>query len=318
MQHPTDYRAPAVFRDPHLHTIWAARVRKVDPPGWQRRRIELPDGDFLDVDRIPGGHHQAVILLHGLEGSADRTYMRGVALALHATGRDILAINMRGCSGEPNRLPRSYHSGATEDLRAVIDAFAADYDTFEAVGFSLGGNLLLKYLGEEGTESRIRAAMAVSVPCDLAGSSERLAGPGGRLYMWNFMRSLRRKVYQKAAAFPGVVSAEGVEDMRTFRAFDDAYTAPLHGYRDARHYWAECSSSRFLSAIRVPTLLVNAGDDPFLSPGCYPIDTCRASAFVDLEIPSTGGHVGFLQGGLFSSEPAWTEDRAVAFFASVT
>ncbi|MDA0873881.1 MAG: alpha/beta fold hydrolase [Bacteroidetes bacterium] len=318
MQHPTDYRAPAVFRDPHVHTVWAARVRKVDPPGWQRQRVELPDGDFLDVDRLLGGHRQAVILLHGLEGSADRTYMRALARALHGTGRDVLAVNMRGCSGEPNRLPRSYHSGATEDLRAVIEAFSPDYDAFEAAGFSLGGNLLLKYLGEEGSNSHIQAAMAVSVPCDLAGSSEQLAGPGGRLYMWNFMRLLRRKVHQKAAAFPGVVSAEGVEDMRTFRAFDDAYTAPLHGYRDARHYWAECSSNRFLSGIRVPTLLINAADDPFLSPGCFPIDACRDSAHVDLEIPSTGGHVGFLQGGLFSGEPAWTELRAVAFFGPAT
>jgi predicted alpha/beta-fold hydrolase len=318
MQHPTDYRAPAVFRDPHVHTVWAARVRKVAPPGWKRRRIDLPDGDFLDVNQLLGGHQQAVVLLHGLEGSADRTYMRAMALALHATGRDVLAVNMRGCSGEPNRLPRSYHSGATEDLRAVLAVYHDAYAAFDAVGFSLGGNLLLKYLGEEGVQSRIRAAMAASVPCDLAGSSERLAEPAGRLYMWNFMRSLRRKVYQKAEAFPGVVSAEGVESMRTFRAFDDAYTAPLHGYRDARHYWAECSSSRFLSAIRVPTLLINAGDDPFLSPGCYPIDACRASSFVDLEIPSTGGHVGFLQGGLFSGEPAWTEQRAVSFFASVT
>ena len=306
------YRAEGVWRNPHLNTIWASKVRSVDAPARERRRLDTPDGDFLDVDCLMQGSRKAAILLHGLEGSADRTYRRGMTHALAADGWDVVAMNLRGCSGEPNRLPRSYHSGATEDLRAVLDALGNGYDTMAAVGFSLGGNLLLKYLGEEGSQSRIDAAVAVSVPCDLAGSSNQLALRGNRLYMWNFMRSLRRKVQEKAERFPDIVSTEGLNDMRTFHEFDDHYTAPLHGFRDAEHYWAACSSRSFLPEIRVPTLLLNAVDDPFLSEGCYPVDACHRSQHVTLEMPDTGGHVGFLSG-----DQTYTETRGAAFLQSI-
>lgn len=302
------YRAEGLWRNPHVNTIWASKVRRVTVSMRERIRIDTPDGDFLDVDCLMQGGVRAVVLLHGLEGSADRTYMKGMMSSLARSGTDILALNMRGCSGQPNRRPRSYHSGATEDLRAVLDAFASRYASFAAVGFSLGGNLLLKYLGEEGTQSRINAAMAVSVPCDLAGSAKQLAQPSNRLYMWNFMRSLRRKVEQKALQFPDHISAEGLESVRTFDTFDDRYTAPLHGFRDAEHYWAACSSRSFIADIRVPTLLLNAKDDPFLSEGCYPVEACRASQHVTLEMPDNGGHVGFLSG-----DQTYAELRASAF-----
>jgi len=302
------YRAKGLWRNPHLNTIWASKVRSVPTPERERIRIDTPDGDFLDVDCLKRGSSKAIILLHGLEGNSDRTYMRGMTSSLAADGWDVLAMNFRSCSGETNRLPRSYHSGATEDLRAVLEAFADGYEQVAAVGFSLGGNLLLKYLGEEGSNSLIEAAVAVSVPCDLAGSADQLARPGKRLYMWNFMRSLRLKVREKAERFPDQVSAEGLDEMRTFHEFDDRYTAPLHGFRDAADYWASCSSRSFIAGIRVPTLLLNAKDDPFLSQGCFPVDACRASQHVTLEMPDTGGHVGFLSGD-------WTfaEVRAAAF-----
>ena len=306
------YRAEGVWRNPHLNTIWASKVRSVDTPARERRRLDTPDGDFLDVDCLRNGASRAVVLLHGLEGSAERTYMKGMTQVLAADGWDVVSMNLRGCSGEPNRLPRSYHSGATEDLRAVLDTLGNGYDTMAAVGFSLGGNLLLKYLGEEGSQSRFDAAVAVSVPCDLAGSSNQLALPGNRLYMWNFMRSLRRKVQEKAERFPDIVSTEGLNDMRTFHEFDDRYTAPLHGFRDAEHYWAACSSRSFLPEIRVPTLLLNAVDDPFLSEGCYPVDACLRSQHVTLEMPDTGGHVGFLSG----DQPS-PETRGAAFLQSI-
>ena len=307
------YRTRFRFRNPHVHTIWASKVRSVPAPGWTRQRINTPDGDFLDVDLLQAGHPTAVVLLHGLEGSTDRTYMRGMARAVADTGRDVVAVNFRSCSGTPNLLPRSYHSGATEDLRVVLDVLCAGYERIEGIGFSLGGNLLLKYLGEEGQASRIQAAVAVSVPCDLATSADELAKPGNRLYMWNFMRSLREKMLQKAEQFPGQIDTEGLADMRTFHEFDNRYTAPLHGFRDAADYWASCSSRFFLPDITIPTLLLTAADDPFLSPECYPVDICQSSRHVTLEMPSRGGHVGFLDGA-----GTYVERRAPAFLDSVT
>lgn len=302
------------MKSPHLNTIWASKVRRVEAPPWKRIRLDTPDGDFLDVDCLRSNSTKAVVLLHGLEGNSGRTYICGMARILASAGWDVLALNFRSCSGEPNRLPRSYHSGATEDLQVVVEAFGRDYDQLAAVGFSLGGNLLLKYLGEEGANSAIRSAVAVSVPCDLAGSADELAKPACRLYMWNFMRSLREKVRQKAARFPEQVPIEGLDSMRTFHEFDDRYTAPLHGFRDAEHYWASCSSRGFLADIRVPTLLLNAKDDPFLSEGCFPEDLCRDSAHVTLEMPDTGGHVGFLNGFL-NGEQTYAETRALDFLS---
>lgn len=310
------YCARIPWTNPHLNTIWASKVRKIEAPNWHRIRLDTPDGDFLDVDCLRTDSRKAVILLHGLEGNTSRTYIRGMALALIGAGYDVLALNFRSCSGETNRLPRSYHSGATEDLRVVLDAFASSYDRLDAVGFSLGGNLLLKYLGEQGTGSRIQNAVAVSVPCDLKGSADELARRGNRLYMWNFMRSLREKVREKAALFPDQVPTEGLDEMRTFHEFDDRYTAPLHGFRDAEHYWAECSSRRFIPGIRVPTLLLNAKDDPFFPESCYPVAACRESSHVTLEMPSTGGHVGFLNGflsGFQNDERTYAESRALDF-----
>lgn len=283
-------------------------MRRVPIPDWNRRRIDLPDGDFLDIDILDEGSNKGVLLLHGLEGTTSRTYMRAMARALSGSGASVVGVNFRGCSGEPNRLARSYHSGATEDLRAVLDAIAGQFEHVQAVGFSLGGNMLLKYLGEEGSASRIQRAVAISVPCDLAGSADELAKRQNRLYMWNFMRSLREKMRQKAAAHPGEVDTCGLDSMTTFHEFDDQFTAPLHGFRDAHHYWASCSSMHFLADIRVPTLLLNAKDDPFLSEGCFPDEACSASSFVYLETPERGGHVGFLDG-----DQTYAERRAVAF-----
>ena len=286
-------------------------MRRVPSPAWKRQRIELSDGDFVDLDVLGSASQTGVVLLHGLQGSTSRTYIRAMADTLWESGVSVFALNFRGCSGEPNRLLRSYHSGATEDLRAVLDTITDRCEVIHAVGFSLGGNLLLKQLGEEGRASRISRAVAVSVPCDLKGSAHQLASPGNRLYMWNFMRSLRATMQQKADAFPNQVDISGLREIKTFQAFDDRFTAPLHGFRDANHYWASCSSMHFLENIRIPTLLLNAKDDPFLSEGCYPYDICSASSYVHLETPELGGHVGFLNGAR-----SYAEKRAVEFLSS--
>lgn len=305
----SSYRSPPGFRNPHLQTIWAGKLRRVEAPAYRRERIETPDGDFLDLDRVETGARRAVVISHGLEGSAGRTYVRGMARALARRGWDVVAWNFRGCSGEANRLLQLYHSGATEDLDAVVQRVLPDYDMVSLVGFSLGGNLTLKYLGEAERDPRIAAAATFSVPVDLAASSVALGRPQNALYMTYFLQSLRAKVLRKAEQFPDEVDVAGLRRIRTFHQFDDRYTAPLHGFLDAADYWARSSSRQFLPGIRIPTLLVNAADDPFLAPECFPRAEAAASTHFYLEVPRHGGHVGFVvHGGEY-----WSETRAASF-----
>lgn len=279
----------------------------------RKERLELKDGDFLDLQWHGCGRGRLVVLSHGLEGSAEAAYIQGMARALDAEGWDVLAWNYRGCSGEMNRLPRFYHSGASEDLAAVVEHALAVHpaEKVDLVGFSLGGNMTLKYLGERGDEisPRLGRAVAFSVPCDLACSSRTLTTWFNReVYMRRFIVSLADKVRAKAKLFPDVLDPAELEGVRTFREFDDRFTAPLHGFLDAEDYWARSSSRQFLSSIRIPALLVNAANDPFLGPDCYPRAEARASEWFHLEVLEGGGHVGFGGPG-----PNWAEARAVSF-----
>jgi len=291
--------------------MYAGKFRRVPRPDYRRERIETPDSDFIDLDLIDNHSDRIAILLHGLEGSADRPYMRGMTQALSAAGWNICAVNFRGCSGQTNRLASSYHSGATYDLITILNHIGDQYRHTSAVGFSLGGNLMLKYLGETPEQNGIDAAVAISVPCDLKASSNQLAQTQNRPYMYNFLRSLRGKIEEKARLFPDQVSMDGYSSIRTFQDFDDQYTAPLHGFRDAEHYWAQCSSRQFLTSISVPTLMISALDDPFLPERCYPEDEAKQSNNLFLEAPQYGGHVGF-----FDREMYWTERRAVEFLGA--
>ena len=307
------YTPPRGFQNPHLQTIFAGRLRRVEGVRYRRERIETPDGDFLDLDISHVGADRAAVISHGLEGSADRAYVRGMVRTLNRRGWDAVAWNFRGCSGEPNRRLRLYHSGATEDLDAVVQHALRGYAHVALVGFSLGGNLTLKYLGERGdaVDARVARAVALSVPVDLAASSLALARWENGLYMRYFLRSLRRKVHVKAQQFPGEISTAGLARIRDFRGFDDRYTAPLHGFEDAEDYWQRSSSKRFIGGIRIPTLLVNAADDPFLAPACYPTEAARRSEHFWLETPAHGGHVGFVTFG--GDGEYWSERRAAAF-----
>lgn len=310
----SSYTAPPGFSNPHLQTIFAGRFRRVDGPAYERERIETPDGDFLDLDWARVGADRAVVISHGLEGSSGRAYVRGMARALNRHGWDALAWNFRGCSGEPNRQLRLYHSGATEDLDAVVRHALPRYDRVALVGFSLGGNMTLKYLGERGADAPVTGAVAFSVPVDLAASSVALARWENGLYMRYFLRSLRGKVHAKAMQFPDDVDTIGLRRIRDFRGFDDRYTAPLHGFEDAEDYWRRSSSEPFLPAIRVPTLLVNAADDPFLAAPCYPTEAAQQNPDLWLEVPAHGGHVGFVTreaDGAF-----WSERRAAEFLGT--
>lgn len=293
----SSYRAPFWLPGGHLQTIHPALFRRVARVTMRAERLELADGDFIDLEWAEQGRQRLAILSHGLEADMGTAYMQGMAAALVRRGWDVLAWNFRGCGHEPNRLLRMYHSGATEDLHAVVlhalDKHPAE--SIDLIGFSLGGNLTLKYLGESPADlsPRLRRAVVFSVPCDLACSSRQLSFPSNRIYMERFLRAMRAKLREKSRMFPGQLDLTGLDRIRTFQEFDDRFTAPLHGFRDAADYWERNSSRQFLTRIPLPTLLVNAANDPFLGPGCYPREEAETSACFHLEVPETGGHVGF-------------------------
>lgn len=318
LESPT-YRPGWPYSTAHGATTLPTLLRRVAVRAWQRERVETPDGDFLDLDHWlqpdsaeRAGETPTVVLLHGLEGNARRQYMLGMARAFFRQGWNAVNVNYRGCSGEPNRRPFSYHSGATGDLRTVLDHLTRSGRMVRAlVGFSLGGNLALKYLGEDpdGVLPTLKAVVAFSAPVDLASGERQLRRRGNCLYRRRFLRKLSVKIRQKAAQFPQEVDPAPLDRIRTLKDFDDVYTAPLSGFAGADDYYHRCSSRQFLPRIGLPSLLVSAADDPFLGPECYPEDEARASRHFHLEIPRHGGHVGFRQAG----PQYWSEQRAVRF-----
>ena len=309
------YHAPFWLPGGHAQTIYPALFRRVERVTGDRERLELPDGDFIDLEWAGKGGRRLAILSHGLEADLESSYIQGMAAALVRRGWDVLAWNFRGCGGGPNRLLRMYHSGATEDLQAVVLHAIGNHpaDSIDLIGFSLGGNLTLKYLGERPFElpGKIRRAVTFSVPCDLACSSRQLSIASNRIYMERFLVAMRSKVRAKKLMFPDQLDLTGLERIRTFQEFDDRYTAPIHGFRDAEDYWAKNSSRQFLPSIQVPTLLVNALNDPFLGSGCYPHEEAAASGCFHFESPRTGGHVGFTAFG--NEGEYWSETRAMEF-----
>ncbi len=310
------YRPPALITNGHLQTILPSLLRRVAGVTYRRERIATPDDDFLDLDWSLGNPGaRLAVLCHGLEGSTAAAYMKGMVRLFNRAGWDTLGINFRGCSGIPNRRLRSYHSGATEDLATVLAHVGrhAVYRSIGLIGFSLGGNLVLKYLGEQGRRlgADIRWAAAVSVPCDLKDGALAMSRPACRIYMFRFLRTLCAKARMKAVHANSWLRPEDFKGLRTFREFDDRYTAPAHGFRDAEEYWRECSARFFIDRIRIPTLLVNARNDPFLGPRCYPADQARRSAWLHLEMPASGGHVGFIPPLLRGD--FWHERRILAF-----
>ena len=293
------YRAPLWLRNGHSLSIYPSLFRKVDSQFLQAEKIETRDGDFLNLD---WGHSR-------------RHYMTGMAKAVMGEGWDALGWNFRSCGGEMNRHLRFYHSGATDDLDAVIKHALSkgQYEEIVLVGFSMGGNLSLVYLGEQGDKVNpaIKKAVVFSVPCDLADSSEQLAMPKNIIYMKRFLKSLKQKSEEKKKQLPGQIDLKGYKKIKNFQDFDDRYTAPIHGFKDAKHYWHSCSSRYFIKGIKVPTLIVNAKDDPFLGAACYPKDEVSKNPYVTLEIPISGGHVGFVSFNPFNMY--WSEQRVVHF-----
>jgi predicted alpha/beta-fold hydrolase len=308
----SQFHPPLFLGNAHVQTILPVLLPRRLPVRFVRERLELADGDFLDLDWLRHEKSRVAIISHGLEGSSANDYVRGTAAALARAGWDVLAWNFRGCGGEPNRLPRFYHSGETGDLGAVIAHAARDYPSIALVGFSLGGNVTLKYLGEAPPHPAIVAAAAISTPVDLASSARALdQRASNRIYLRRFMKTLVAKIEAKARRFPAEIDAQGVRAIRTFQEFDDRYTARLHGFRDAEDYWARSSARQFLAGIRVPTLLLNALDDPFLTAASMPFAEAERSAWFTFEAPAHGGHCGFLD--LKNGLQRWSERRVAEF-----
>lgn len=260
-----------------------------------RETIQTPDADFLDLDCIQKGNKKCAILVHGLEGSAQSTYILSLASTLSKNGWDIAALNLRGCSGKPNNLYRAYHSGATDDLGLVVDNLAQKYPILVLIGFSLGANIVLKYSGENGgvLPNQVKVVIGVSVPCHLSSSSSKLEEFQNKIYSSRFLKTMLAKLKYKMALYPEQLEAETFQSIKTIRDFDDAYTAPSNGFQSAEDYYTKCSSVFGLQHIKVPTLIINAQDDPFLSPQCFPFEEANSNPNLHLYTPKYGGHVGF-------------------------
>jgi len=309
---PPSYTPDWFFRSAHASTILPTIARKMPNLAYARERVTTSDGDFLDVDFLCGDSNKVVVLCHGLEGSSQGKYMRGMARHFHANGWDVAAMNFRGCSGEPNLTVRSYHSGATDDLRAVLAHVAAKgYEVAALVGFSLGGNLILKYLGEDPAQvwPAVVAAATFSVPVDLGDAGRNISSSRNWVYNKRFLRRLENKIRIKSQQFSGEINEDLLKKIKTLAEFDDIYTGPLHGFTGAEDYYSQCSSRQFLPSIKIPTLLVSATNDPFLGDNCYPHGEAEASSCFFFENPPHGGHVGFVSPG----KTYWSEARALAF-----
>jgi predicted alpha/beta-fold hydrolase len=315
---PSNYKPPLFFKNGHLSTMYAGLLREINGLVQSRERIHLPDGDFMDLDwsYAKQASKKVTILLHGLEGNAQRAYIQGSAKALTESGYDVCAVNFRGCSGEPNTTYRSYHSGATEDLKVVLEHIVKnkEYNKIYLKGFSLGGNLLLKYLGEGNSiPTALKGAVAISVPCRLDDSLRQLLSFKNIAYAARFKKNLIEKLRAKQELFPTKISDNDIKNIKTLKDFDDVYTSKAHGFKDAMDYYTQCSSRQFLTGISVPSLIINAQNDSFLGLACYPTKEAEENKNVYLEVPKYGGHVGFYGTDNFS----YSERRAVSFFDEI-
>lgn len=308
---PSKHKAPFYLFNGHLQTIVPGLFRQVAGVIYERERLVTPDEDFIDLDWSRVGSDTLVILSHGLEGDTGRPYITGMVKVFNAEGIDAMAWNYRSCSGEPNKLLRSYHLGASDDLELVVQHALSTYTykTIHLIGFSAGGNITLKYLGENPSQvpEQVTRAAVFSTPVDLKGSAQKIS----RVYTQRFLKSLGQKLEQKQQMYPDEVDLKDYNLFWSFPEFDDRYTAPLHGFKDAEDYYARVSSKQFLGNIRIPTLLVNAKNDPFLSEECYPIAEAKQNPNLYLEMPEEGGHVGFTED--FRNNRYYSEERALRF-----
>ena len=323
---PSDasFRSPWWLPGAHLQTIVPALLARRAVVDYERERWDTPDGDTIDVDRVGtgGASTPLLIVFHGLEGSARSRYVRGLMAAATTRGWSGLVPHFRGCGGTANRLPRFYHSGDSAEVDWIVRRLAAERAAVVpkpapllVVGISLGGNMVLKWLGEQGGDARglVTAAAAISAPMDLSASGASLGRGFNRVYAQMFLRTLKAKSRAKLVQHADLFDRASMEAARTLHAFDDVVTAPLHGYRDADDYWLRASSKPLLRRIEVPTLVLNARNDPFLPAEALPRDG-EVSASVTLDFPAFGGHVGFLHAGPGGAQ--WMPRRVARFLSA--
>ncbi|PKV66391.1 YheT family hydrolase [Pontibacter ramchanderi] len=308
---PSLHKPPFYLFNGHIQTIVPSLFRQVEGVYYHRERLTTPDDDFIDVDWSRVESRSLAILSHGLEGDSHRPYIMGMVKALNERGVDALAWNYRSCSGEPNKLLRSYHLGASDDLDFVVRHALGkgNYDTVYLIGFSAGGNISLKYLGENSGQvpAEVKRATVFSVPIDLKSSASRIS----KIYTQRFLKTLGQKLEQKKEMYPDALDLSKYSLFWSFPEFDNKYTAPLHGFENADDYYKRSSSKQFLESIQVPTLLVNAKNDPFLTTSCFPFEEARKNPYLYLETPEGGGHVGFAED--FRNNIYYSEARAVQF-----
>ena len=314
---PLRFQASRWLWGAHRQTIWPLLIKGPLPP-YRRQRWDTPDGDFIDLDWVDGAPDQpCVVLFHGLEGSSRSPYARSLMRAIHARGWHGVVVHFRGCSGEPNRLPRAYHSGDAAEIDWILRRIhALHWPALFAAGVSLGGNALLKWLAENAQSDEatflLDAAATVSAPVDLAAAESELARGLKRGYARYFLRSLVPKALEKAMRFPGLMDVAAIKRSRTLREFDEAVTAPLHGFRGAADYYARASAGPLLHRINTPTLLLHAQDDPFL-----PFSALPAASDLPQEVTpdflAQGGHAGFVQGA-WPGNMTWLPQRLLTYF----
>ena len=310
------YNPGFVFRSGHINTLYPYLFRPKLPIHFNRERIHLPDGDFLDLDWKKENSDRLVVLCHGLEGSSDSKYITHLSQHFSEYNIDVLAINYRSCSGEMNRSPRVYHSGATDDLDFVLKEKTLHYNEVYLIGFSLGANLSLKYAGEEISKdlNNLKAVIGISAPCDLEGGSYVLKRAENYLYTKNFLKSLKAKAVIKHEQFPDLFDLEHILDSKNVFEFDDRFTAPIHGFGDAINYYRTCSSLHYLKNIDIPCLIISAYDDSFLSDSCYPYAEAKKNELITLKVSKFGGHVGFVQ---LNSKYYWHEEQILCFLGII-
>ncbi|MFY0685654.1 MAG: alpha/beta fold hydrolase [Cyclobacteriaceae bacterium] len=307
---PSIYKSPRGLFNGHLQTIVPSLFRKVSPKiPLKREEINTPDDDFLDLDWMHAQSDKLVIVSHGLEGDSRRPYMIGMANRLYDSGYAVLLWNFRGCSGRMNKQLRMYHSGATEDLSTVVQHAASQYQKIYLVGFSLGGNLTLKYLGE-GHHNQVKRATVISTPLDLKSGSIKLSDESNSMYTRRFLKSLNLKILAKHQQFPDNIDLRPLQSIKSIYEFDDIYTAPIHGFGTAEHYYKTCSSRFFIDQIRIPTLILNARNDPFFGIDIFNRNITANNSMVHYHISQQGGHCGFAQPGKYY----WSENITAEFF----
>lgn len=301
----------------HIETIYPTMFRKVSIPFKPKKiTIQTPDTDYFELNHYDIKSNRTLIISHGLEGNNERPYVMGMTKLFFLNGWNVITWNYRGCNGKVNNSIKSYHSGFTEDLEEVVQyANKSNVKTISFVGFSLGGNLTLKYLGDANKlNDRIKSAVTFSVPLDLHKGCLEITKSRNFIYSQRFLRSLKQKVREKAKIFPEI-QIKHLSNVQDLLTFDDYFTAPMHGFKDALDYYHSCSSIYVLDNIQIPTLIVNALNDPFLPKECYPFKALKTHEFVHLETPSRGGHVGFCS--FNGSDYYWSEKRAFEFIESM-